>query len=362
MISISLCMIVKNEEAVIARCLDSVKDLVDEINIVDTGSTDNTKEIVQQYTNRVFDFNWIDHFAAARNFSFQQATKDYILWLDADDILTIEEHAKFKSLKNTLDPETDVVSMNYYLSFNDDGNIASLIRRNRLVKREKNFQWIGAVHEYLEVYGTILDSDIGVSHLPLSHDTHRNIEIYKKLIRDGKELSPRDIYYYANELKDHQIYEEAIYYYEQFLTTNLGWVEDCIQACYKLSDCYAAIKDDENKITSVLRSFEYDIPRPEACCRLGFHFMEQSKNKAAIYWYKQALTVKIPPNSPFKNNTYTTWLPHLQLCVLYDRLQQYELAYFHNEKARSFKPNDERILFNQKYFNKILKNNHSLEP
>lgn len=355
-------MIVKNEESVIARCLDSVKDLVDEINIVDTGSTDNTKGIVQQYTNRVFDFNWIDNFAAARNFSFQQATKDYILWLDADDVLTIEEHEKFKSLKNTLGPETDAVSMNYYLSFNDDGNIASLIRRNRLVKREKNFQWIGAVHEYLEVYGTILDSEIGVSHLPLSHDTHRNIEIYKKLIRNGEELSSRDTYYYANELKDHQFYEEAIYYYEQFLSSNLGWVEDCIQACYKLSDCYAAIKDDENKITSVLRSFEYDIPRPEACCRLGFHFMEQSKNKAAIYWYEQALTVNIPPYSPFQNNTYTTWLPHLQLCVLYDRLQQYELAYFHNEKARSYKPNDERILFNQKYFNKILKNNHSLEP
>ena len=92
MITISLCMIVKNEEAVIARCLDSVKDLVDEINIVDTGSTDNTKEIVQQYTKRPFDFEWIDDFAAARNFSFQQATKDFILWLDADDFFTFEEY------------------------------------------------------------------------------------------------------------------------------------------------------------------------------------------------------------------------------------------------------------------------------
>ncbi|TCP19985.1 glycosyl transferase family 2 [Scopulibacillus darangshiensis] len=67
MIKISLCMIVKNEEAVICRCLDSVKDLVDEINIVDTGSTDRTKEIIKQYTDRIFDFAWIDDFAAARN-------------------------------------------------------------------------------------------------------------------------------------------------------------------------------------------------------------------------------------------------------------------------------------------------------
>lgn len=81
MVTISLCMIVKNEEDVIARCLESVKDLVDEINIVDTGSTDNTKKIVKQFTNRIFEFEWVHHFAQARNFSFQQATQDYILWL-----------------------------------------------------------------------------------------------------------------------------------------------------------------------------------------------------------------------------------------------------------------------------------------
>ena len=86
MVSISLCMIVKNEEDVLGRCLASVKDLVDEINIIDTGSTDNTKGIAKQFTERVIDFKWIHHFAAARNFSFQQATKEYILWLDADDV------------------------------------------------------------------------------------------------------------------------------------------------------------------------------------------------------------------------------------------------------------------------------------
>lgn len=88
MISISLCMIVKNEEAVIGRCLDSVQEIADEINIVDTGSVDKTKDIAARYTDRIFDFKWIDDFAAARNFSFQQATSDYILWLDADDVFT----------------------------------------------------------------------------------------------------------------------------------------------------------------------------------------------------------------------------------------------------------------------------------
>lgn len=66
MITISLCMIVKNEEAVLARCLDSIHDIVDEINIIDTGSTDSTVEIAKRYTDRVFFFPWTGSFAEAR--------------------------------------------------------------------------------------------------------------------------------------------------------------------------------------------------------------------------------------------------------------------------------------------------------
>ncbi|MFJ7981477.1 glycosyltransferase [Lysinibacillus xylanilyticus] len=354
MVSISLCMIAKNEEDVIGRCLASVKDLVDEINIIDTGSTDNTKQIVKQFTDRIFDFEWIHHFAAARNFSFQQATKEYILWLDADDVLLEEDQEKFKALKEALTLDIDAVSMNYNLSFDNEGNVSSLLRRYRLVRRDKQFQWIGAVHEYLEVGGNLLDSNIAVSHLPLSHDHTRNINIYRQLVESGEPLSPRDTFYYANELLDHGQFEDAIFYYETFLTSKLGWVEDNIRACFKLADCYSHLNDTENNLSSNFRSFEYDIPRPEACCRLGFHFMEQAKNYEAIFWYEQALLIKQNPNAPFQNKTFTTWLPHLQLCVLFDRLQQYETANAHNELARSFLPHDERILHNKTYFDRIL--------
>ena len=78
MISISMCMIVKNEQDILARCLDSYAGTYDELIIVDTGSTDNTKEIAAHYTDKIYDFEWINDFSAARNFAFSKAGCDYI--------------------------------------------------------------------------------------------------------------------------------------------------------------------------------------------------------------------------------------------------------------------------------------------
>ena len=93
MATISLCMIVKNEEKVLARCLDSVKPAVDEIVILDTGSTDATKDVAARYTDRIYDFPWVDDFSAARNASFAKASMTFTMWLDADDVLVVTGHA-----------------------------------------------------------------------------------------------------------------------------------------------------------------------------------------------------------------------------------------------------------------------------
>ena len=90
---ISLSMIVKNEEEQLPGCLDSVKDAIDEIIVVDTGSTDRTKEIAKEYGAKVYDFEWKDDFAAARNESIKRCSGEWILYMDADERLT-EESAK----------------------------------------------------------------------------------------------------------------------------------------------------------------------------------------------------------------------------------------------------------------------------
>jgi len=94
--TLSLCMIVKNEEHFLEQCLNSVKDLVDEIIIVDTGSTDRTKEIAKKFNAKIFDFEWIDDFSKARNESLKNATGDWILVLDADETISSQNHQRIK--------------------------------------------------------------------------------------------------------------------------------------------------------------------------------------------------------------------------------------------------------------------------
>ena len=102
--TISLCMIVKNEEMNIARCLDSMAGLVEEIIVVDTGSADRTVEIVSNYTSKVYSYPWNDDFSDARNYSLSKASMDYCMWMDADDILKEDQKDKFLELKESLSP------------------------------------------------------------------------------------------------------------------------------------------------------------------------------------------------------------------------------------------------------------------
>ena len=118
--TLSLCMIVKNEEDVIGRCLECVSDVFDEIIVVDTGSEDKTRDIVKKYTKNLYYFKWIEDFAAARNYAFSKATKDYIMWLDADDIILDKDKEKIKELKINMDKSIDMVMMKYNTSFDSD--------------------------------------------------------------------------------------------------------------------------------------------------------------------------------------------------------------------------------------------------
>ncbi|GAA0733586.1 glycosyltransferase family 2 protein [Clostridium oceanicum] len=355
MITISLCMIVKDEELTLERCLNCAKDLVDEIIIVDTGSKDKTVEIAKKFTDKVYYFEWIQDFAAARNYSFSKATKEYILWLDADDIISEESQKKFKTLKNILNNSTDSVTMLYNLGINEDGVPALSYRRNRLVKRLNNFRWYGRVHDYILVGGNIINSDVAITHKKIKvNEPNRNLNIYKKMIEENHEFNAREVFYYGNELYDHKMFDKAITQYTKLLDMDSAWYEDKISACNKLVEYYTSIKKPLEALKYCFRSFLYDKPRAEFAFKIGNYFHDKNNLEIAIFWYQLTTTLKKPVNGwGFYNDAYWTWLPHVQLCVCYDKQGKKDLAFKHNEKALSYSPNNKILLQNKKYYENL---------
>lgn len=161
----------------------------------------------------------------------------------------------------------------YYDAGTDEfGNVTLRYRRNRLVKREKNFKWYGDCHNYLSVSGKILNADIAVTHKKKKHAVGRTISIYKTKIARGDKFTPRDHFYYGNELRENGKYEEAIESYNRNLAMKEGWIEDKVFACIFKADCYRYLHDSTNELNSLFQSFHYAAPRAEACCRIGYLF------------------------------------------------------------------------------------------
>ena len=151
--SVSLCMIVKNEEANLADCLSSVKDLVSEIIIVDTGSTDRTVEIARAFGARVEHFTWINDFAAARNESIKYATCDWILWLDADDRVSPQAIVQLKrALVSGIADAYDCLVVSPLAH----GGRSSLITTNhiRLFRNHLGLRFDDAIHE--SIYSSLM--------------------------------------------------------------------------------------------------------------------------------------------------------------------------------------------------------------
>ena len=355
--TLSLCMIVKNEEDVIGGCLECVSDIFDEIIVVDTGSEDKTRDIVKKYTKNLYYFKWIEDFAAARNYAFSKATKDYIMWLDADDIILDKDKEKIKELKINMDKSIDMVMMKYNTSFDSDGNVTFSYYRERIFKRSKKFRWIGEIHEVIPLEGNIIYSDAAISHKKLkNNDPKRNLRIFENMIANGKELDPRQQFYYARELYYNKRYEDAINTFNNFLDSGKGWVENCINACQDLSYCYYAISESKKALNACFRSFEFDEPRAEICCDIGKYFLDREQYNQAIFWYELALTRKINESSGgFILLDCYNFIPYIQLCLCYFRIGDIKKSKEYNDKAASIKPNDTAVIYNNEYFDSIEK-------
>lgn len=291
MVTISLCMIVKNEEKVLARCLDSIYDLMDEIIIVDTGSVDKTKKIAARYTDKIYDFEWICDFSAARNFAFSKANCDYIYSADADEVLNPENREKFKTLKEVLMPEVEIVQM-YYGNQLFSGTVYNFDKelRPKLFKRLRSFQWIEPVHETVRLLPVVFDSDIEITHLPENVHTGRDLAIFKGLIERGEGLSERLFDFYARELfvsgSAEDFAQAEAYFTEVSDNENTSMEQMKTAVCIVVKA--AALRGDYLKMYRYAMKDIASEGVSEVCFELGEYYFGQKEYKEAILWFYNA--------------------------------------------------------------------------
>ncbi len=292
MVTISLCMIVKNEEKILERCLDSVADLVDEIVIADTGSTDATREIARRYTEKVYDFPWTDDFSAARNFVFSRATREYIYSADADEVLSPENRERFRLLKETLLPEVEIVQMKYanQLQFNTVYNYDEEYRP-KLFKRKRDFVWEAPIHETVRLEPVIYDSDIVITHLPGESHAKRDLANFQKHWRQGYRLPKRLLGMYARELLiagDEEDFAQAAPVFLEAAADNERDGEEMAQSCCVAARAARLAGDTVSffKYTSKVIAEE---ACSEICCEMGHFYEGLSDWEEAAIWYYNAV-------------------------------------------------------------------------
>lgn len=345
--SISVCMIAKDEEQTIGRILDCAKKFADEIIVVDTGSKDNTKEIAKNYTTKVFDFVWCDDFSKARNYAFEKATCDYQMWLDADDFINEENIKKLQQLKN-LEEDFDVCMCKYALDFDESGKAHFEFERERILKRELSFKWIGKVHESIAPYGKIIHSDITIEHRKIKQNSpKRNLKIYQKMKREKVEFSPREIYYYARELYYNNHILSAIKMLKKFLKIQDTYPPDNLTAHIMLSDCFSQKNMQKPAKNALFECLKHQNPTSELCCKLAKLFENENKNDIAIFWYLSALNCT--NNSGFNSLDYDSTIPYIELSKLYYN-KDFKTAKNFHELAKISAPNHPAVLYNEKFF------------
>ncbi len=297
MATISVCMIVKNEEKVLERCLRSLQGIWDELIIVDTGSSDATKEIAARFTDKIYDFAWIDDFSAARNFAFSKTTCEYIYSADADEMLDEANRQQFLQLKEALIPEVEIVQM-WYVSppeFNTTENFEKEYRP-KLYKRLREFTWIDPIHETVRLDPVVYNSDIEILHKPHNNHAGRDFRIFEKIVREGQVLSKKLHKMYARELMlsgEREDFVRAQEFFKESIADEARDLEEWQEAVCILCRGYRLQGMEVEFLQTALDGIA-NAPCSEICVELGIYYYEKENFAEAQKWFESAMNQTEP--------------------------------------------------------------------
>lgn len=290
-------MIVRDEERVLARCLKSFAGAYDELNIVDTGSKDNTPAIAAGFGARLRSFTGcngedgrIRDFSLARNVACDMATQEWILWMDADDVLEAggamgyRGHAKrggFAGLSTAI------------------RWAESVWLQTRLFKNEPRNRFHGRIHEYPVVHGPIEeDRSILVNHLPDKRgkegSNERNLRLCEIEVRENP-ADAHALFYYANTLRLAGRHDEAILRYTQYLALGGSFHCERYMTAYYLAVSLFCQRRWHDCIQALFRALAIDPRYAETHCLIADCYGELHQFAYSLQWYRSALACREPP-------------------------------------------------------------------
>lgn len=322
MATISVCMIIKDEEKYLRNCLESIKDIADEIIVVDTGSEDRSKEIAREFTDKIFDFQWGYDFSDARNFSISKANCDWIFYIDADEVISKEDINLIKEMSEEKEPDAFVVKQRNYS--NDIGSIGWISSKDdkypeskyatgyvpfrivRFFRNKKGYFFEGRIHETVSnsvknKNGKIFDSIVVVHHLgKLDERNSRKKENYIALLKqrlDEKDFSEKTEDFICSEISGEFLelkkYDEAVEYLQKAIELNPN-------PTYMLSlgNLYLFLKKYDLAESLLKKSVAIDGNNPSTHSNLGVLYSDKEEFNKAIRKFERAIELN-PQNADY---------------------------------------------------------------
>ncbi|MEK5059508.1 hypothetical protein BK126_21240 [Paenibacillus sp. FSL H7-0326] len=342
---LSVCMIVKDEEAVLSQALESIKSVADEIIIVDTGSTDKTKEIAAKYTEQVYDFEWCNDFAAARNYSIQFAKGQWILIMDADEYLPNHQIHLWRDLLKKENPHKELVYTLMIVNHLDDRKLNHQISTapvTRLFPNYNGIKFTNPIHEQLVGKNGMLQSkliELNIFHsgyqqsiIESKKKHERNMYIFNEMQKKG-EMSAYDYFTLGNqhahggeELKAIECFNIAL---ERGSDTST-WHPFCLMGLITLYIRQDMLDKSWDLIETKLKKF---ADYPEYFVTRGIHYETLGYFKEAEECYEKGIQCA-EKNAKWSREIWLTdpkfafYLPAYQLVNICFRLNKEERAVY----------------------------------
>lgn len=382
---ISVCFIVRNDadSGLLEECFESVRPFVEEIVVVDTGSTDNTPEIAKKYAD-VFEVftecndpatGAIADFAMARNRAFDLARQPWVMWMDSDDRLRGGEHlAKLIEVAEANKGDRDWCYLfPYEYVYSPEGKCTCLHYRERLVSRRSAMRWVNPVHEVMVPaddarLGIVPCDDVVFEHQrqrsKKPQEGGRNLRILQKFVEVDGSVDARQFYYLGLEYANAGEFDKAVHWLTRYVSVS-GWDDEKTMATLKLADIAYQRGHVQEGIVWAFRSVETRENWGEGYFALarGFYLLAvkgASGGDVKRNWEKCAhfarIGLSLPPTKTmlFVNPLERELDIHVYLSMALSQLGDARAALTHAEEAYKVTPNDPNLVYNKRVFERLV--------